>query len=302
MLPELRHAERHHGNALNGRHHGKKIRQRLVEIVAVVPCRAEHDLTVHGNARLRHAPEMPQRIARFFVAEHLVAQQRVGRLHRNVDGHMHFDDAVNVLVGEVRQRDIAALQKGKARVVVLEVDRFAHALGVLVDEAEDTVIAAGSLFVHERGCKSKPGILVFLLADQNRLLLTLSKKAHIQVLFGDCKAIVQYVVNHGIIDRVQAVACPDARFVGRRSGGDFGNFNHNAVPVLSYFRSRKRMRGIAPPKSSKVPHDIFQSSRTRGRVTPSPHPQNEKGRSTPRPSPLLQYACNKTVRITPRRS
>ena len=244
-----------------------------MEIVAVVPCRTEHDLAVHRNPRLGHAPEVPQRIARLFVAEHLIAQQRVGRLHGDIDRHVHFDDTVNVLVCEVRQRDIAALQKGKARVVVLEIDRFAHTLGILVDEAEDAVITAGTLFVHERGRKAEPRILILLLADQDKLRLAVAVKAHIQVLFGDRKAIVQNIVNDGIIDRIQAVTRTDARFRSRRTGGYFGDFDHNAVPVLSFFRSRMRMRGIAPPKSSKVSHST-RLSHTRGRVTPSPHPHS----------------------------
>lgn len=79
---------------------------------------------------------------------------------------MHLDDAVNVGVGEVGQGDIVAVQKGQTGVVVLEVQRLAHAFRKLVDEAEDAFVAAGVLFVHEGRGKLHAGILVFFLVQR----------------------------------------------------------------------------------------------------------------------------------------
>ena len=62
---------------------------------------------------------------------------------------MHRDDAVDLAVVDVRQRDVVAEQERKARVVVLEVQRFAHAGRKLVDEAENAFVAAGALLIHQ---------------------------------------------------------------------------------------------------------------------------------------------------------
>ena len=232
MLPEFRHAERHDCNRLHRRHHRKEVGKRLVEIVAVIPCRTQHDLAVHRNACFAHLPEIFQRLARFFIAEHFAAELRIGRLHRDIDRHMHFDDALDIMVGQVGQRDIAALQKGKARIVVLEIDRVAHSLRVLVDEAEDAVIAAGTLFVHEGGGKAEPRIVILALFQQKGTFLALPHDLDIQQAVRHGVAVVQHIGNHGAVNGNQAVARPDPRFLCRRAGGDFSYFDQIAAPCL----------------------------------------------------------------------
>ena len=237
LFAEFRHAERHDRDALDCRHHAEQIGERLMQIVAVIPCRAEDDLTVHRHAGIGHAAKIFQRFTGFFVAEHFIAQQRIGRLHGDIDRHMHFDDAVNILVGEVGQRDIAALQKGEPGIVILEIDRIPHPLRILVDEAENAVIAAGALFVHERSREAEAGVLIFALAQADLLLGAVPQEAHGQVLCGDGKAIIQHIMDHGIIDRDQAVAGADARFVSRRSGDNIGDLDQSRSPSFHAVKS-----------------------------------------------------------------
>lgn len=81
----------------------------------------------------------------------------------------HLYDTVNIRIRQVGERDIVPEEEGKPAVVVLEVEAFAHAGGHLVDEAEDALVFAGVLFVHQVGLEIEADVVVLRLFDAHRI-------------------------------------------------------------------------------------------------------------------------------------
>ena len=108
---------------------------------------------------------------------------------------MHFDYAVYLVLGKIGQRDIAALEKGKSRVVVLKVACGAHSGRVLVYKAENARIAAGMLFVHQRTAEFKTGVVLFLLADPEDHALSAAHDLKLQAALVNAEAVVKHVAN-----------------------------------------------------------------------------------------------------------
>ena len=107
---------------------------------------AEHELDVERYAARRERVQIAQHASGVLVAHHPHAQLGVGRVDRNVDGRdAHFHDALNLRGREVGERDVVTVQKRQPLVVVLEIQAFAQAARVLVDEAEDAAVAAAAL-------------------------------------------------------------------------------------------------------------------------------------------------------------
>jgi hypothetical protein len=122
---------------------GGEVADGSLELVAVVPAGTEDDLGVDVDAALGEAAERVHDRGRALDAEHAQAKFRIG----GVDGDVHrgellFNDALEVFVLHVRRGDVVAVEEGHAEIAVLEVDAFAEALGVLVDEAKDAVVVA----------------------------------------------------------------------------------------------------------------------------------------------------------------
>ena len=90
------------------------------------------------------------------------AAPHIGRdgVQRYVHGaQLAGDDAVDVLIGEVGERDEVALQKTQAVVVVADVERGAHVLGQHRHKTEDAAIHAGAHAVKDRSVKLDAPVL-----------------------------------------------------------------------------------------------------------------------------------------------
>ena len=144
-LAVTREAHRYHRRAGNRGVHARQLVHRAVEVRAIVPVRAEHDLRVHADARTGEALHHGQELALDLrPAEEAMAQLRVGRVDGDVErGEPLRLDALQLLLVEVGQRDVVAVQERQAEVVVLHVEALAHAARQLVDEAEDALVRAG---------------------------------------------------------------------------------------------------------------------------------------------------------------
>ena len=169
---------------------------------------------------------MPQGVAGFFIAEHFVAEQRIGRLHRDIDRHMHIDNAVHVLIGEIGQRDIAALQKGKPRIVIFKVNGLAHPFRILVNKAEDTMISACFLLIHERRGKAQPQVLILLLMHLHGIAFAAAVAADGKDPGSRCKTVIQNIMDYRFIDRNQLISGLNPCFCSRRAADDICNFYH----------------------------------------------------------------------------
>ena len=144
-LAVAREADRHD----RGRgHRGMQARQLVhgaLEVRAVVPFRAQHDLGVHEIPALASRSitgSSSRRDPR--LAEEGVAQIGIGGVHRDVERREALGlDSCQLRLVEIGQRDVVAVQERQPEVVVLHVEALAHALRELVDEAEDALVGAG---------------------------------------------------------------------------------------------------------------------------------------------------------------
>ena len=148
-------------------------------------------------------------------------------MHRDVDGgDAHFDNAVDVRVGKVGERDIIAEKEGKAAVVVFEINIFAHSLGILVDETENAFVAAGMLFVHQVGGELQADIIVLGLFERYRERFAASAKGKLQFFLGDIKTVIQNVCNCVAVDVYKRIAGQYACLCGGGISFDAGYFYH----------------------------------------------------------------------------
>ena len=74
----------------------------------------------------------------------------------------------------MRGRQRVAEQKGEAVVVIFKIDALSHSGRVLVDKAEDAVVAAAALLIHKVGFKLQTQVIVLLLFYRNREVLSVS--------------------------------------------------------------------------------------------------------------------------------
>ncbi len=87
-------------------------------------------------------------------------------MHGNINrADAHFNDTVDLTLINVRQRDVVAEQKRKAIIIILKIERFAHAGRQLVNEAEHALVAAGALPVHKICFKRKAQCAVLRLYE-----------------------------------------------------------------------------------------------------------------------------------------
>ena len=168
-------------------------------------------------------------------------------MHRHVNGaDAHVYDAPDLFLFQVRQGDVIAEQEGKAGIVVLEIKAFPHPLGKLVDEAEDAVVAAASLLVHQVGFKLQTYVLVFLLAHQHRAHLRPLLHRQAQLSLQGVKLIVEHVGNSVPIDRQKLFARTQARPFGRALRVDSHNGHRHEASSSSFAHPARGKQAQGP--------------------------------------------------------
>ena len=148
-------------------------------------------------------------------------------MHRDVDRrNVHLNDAVDVLVAEVGHGDEIAVEEGQAAVVVLEVEGLPHSLGELVDEAEDALVLAGVLLVHQRGLEVQTDVVVLPLADGDLKGNAVAGQLQPDLGGGEEEAVVQHVGDLAAIDGYEGVPRDNAVTLGAAVGDDGGDLDH----------------------------------------------------------------------------
>ena len=148
-----------------------------------------YDLTVHDYAAGCKAVHDIDAFSRVFVLQELYAQLGIGRVNGYVHrAYVQVDYALYLALGEVCERDVVSQQEAQAGVVVLEVHGLAHALGELVDKAEQTVVRAASGIIHEILGKLKTEIAPLRLFNAHRVLRAVGP--------------AQRYVQHGLIGEI----------------------------------------------------------------------------------------------------
>ena len=165
-LPVLGDAHRHDGAA--GKLPVRQIAEGAAQLVTVVPAGADHDLTVHHDARLTERLDVVQRPPGILIAQHGAVELGIGGVDGDVDGaDVQVDDALRLALRQVRQGNVVAQQEAEPRIVVLEVERLAHTRRHLIHEAEHAVVGAGAHFVHQIGVEVQPQILPLRLVQRD---------------------------------------------------------------------------------------------------------------------------------------
>ena len=108
---------------------------------------------------------------------------------------MHTDDALHIRLPHIGEGYIIPLQKGEALIVVLKIYGLSHPFGILIDEAEDTVVGTALLFVHEVGGKLHPQIGVFSVAKLERHLFPAPGQRDLRVGIRSVETVIQHVAN-----------------------------------------------------------------------------------------------------------
>ena len=142
MAGEPHRHHRHRGHA--GMEMGE-LAHRALELRPVVPFRHEHDLRVHHDARLGQPLHDGQELtADPRLAEEPVAEGGVRGVHGDVERREPLRlDARELVLLEIGQGDVVAVEKRQAEVVVLHVEALPHPARELVDEAEHALVGAG---------------------------------------------------------------------------------------------------------------------------------------------------------------
>mgnify|MGYP000479919929 CR=1 FL=1 len=75
----------------------------------------------------------------------------------------------------VCQCNIISLQEGQTRIVILKIQGIPHALRHLIDKAENTVIAAGAIIVHQTGLEYDTDIFIVILLNLQHFFRSISR-------------------------------------------------------------------------------------------------------------------------------
>ena len=75
---------------------------------------------------------------------------------------MVADNPVDIVVAHVGQCNIVSLQEGQTRIVILKIQGGTHSRRHLIDEAENAVVAAGTVLIHELVLECDADFLVVL--------------------------------------------------------------------------------------------------------------------------------------------
>ena len=244
----LREADGDYGDAADAWVQLRELPHGTRELLAVVIARAADYLTVHRDARRGEAAQGAHDVRGFRVPHELHAHLRVRGVDGDVDGaYFQLADALQLPLGEVRERYIAAREERKARVVVLEVQRPAQAARELVYEAEKAVVGAAPGLVHEVFLKIEAQVLALALAELHLVLLPGPRRAQAERqprLVGPV-AVVQHVLDLVAVYRQQLVA--HMHLAPRRGGLIYISYRVQHPKSLAEFaRSAKNCNPFFP--------------------------------------------------------
>ena len=207
---KARQSDRNERNGLRGRVQAVQIGERPVQHLAVIDARTAHDLRMEAQPRLGKAREPLHEPARRAVAHHLCAHLRI----RGMDGDIQradapAEDALQLLLRNVRQRHIIAHDEREAPIIVLDKQAGAHIARHLIDKAKDAAVGAGAHFAHQAGGKRQTERLAFPLADGNRpLFAPIAEQRNAQQSGRGQVFIIDKVQHRLAVDREQILPLP----------------------------------------------------------------------------------------------
>jgi len=169
--------------------------------------------------------------------QHARAHVDVGGVHRDVQRRQALaDDALEAAAAEAGQRDVVAVEEAEAVVLVLHVDRLAHPLGILVDEAEDAV-AGARLELHRREAVGHGLDVARIEMHGQRLTVGTQQAEGGRALFGGVVVEVEDVLEGAAVDLDHSVAGPPLVEAVQRGGECADQWDHG--------RTKKARNAIA---------------------------------------------------------
>ncbi len=144
-LPVAREPHRNDRRRRHTRMQSRQVAHGVLQVRAVVPVGDEDDLGVHGDACLGEPLHDGQELAPDVgTAEQTVAELGIGGMHRDIEWREPLLlDPCEVVLLEVGEGNVIAVEEGEPEIVVLDVEAPPHPPWQLVDEAEDALIGAG---------------------------------------------------------------------------------------------------------------------------------------------------------------
>ena len=232
-LPEFGQTHRHDGNAVHLGVQCLQLPHGPQQSLPVVEAGAADDLAVHDNAGLGKAAHDRHALPRPGVSQQLAAQLRVGSVDGDVDGaDVQGNDTLNLPLGEIGQGDVIAQQEAEPGVIILKVHGGAHALGQLVNKAEDAAVGAGPGRIHQIALEVQPQVAALVFQHMDVVLLPIrAAQQHIQLAVIGEELIVQHVQYSVVIDGQHRV--PRLGLAMEGTGGVNGLYGvfHSIPPV-----------------------------------------------------------------------
>jgi hypothetical protein len=202
----------------------RQLEKRPLQVRPVVEVRAQYDLRVHPDRRLRESLEPRQDFGGMArPAEQRVPQLGIGRVDRDVERREALlEDPLERSLVEVAQRDVVSVQERQSVIVVLHVEAPTHSPGQLVDEAEDALVGARRDVARPRRCELEPEIGAAPI-ESPRDSDAVALDGQLEPLVAAVKVKVDHITEPVAVDRDDPIAGNEPRRGRGRSrshGGD----------------------------------------------------------------------------------
>ena len=157
--------------------------------------------------------------------QHFAAKLRIHCLKRHIDGRkVIFDHTFNIFLAHIGQCNIISLQERKSGIIILEIQRFSHAWRHLIDKTEHTVIAAGTVIIHQAILEFDSKIFIVVFLDFKFPELTIGffyQKFYIFIIHEI--TIIKDVLHRLVVDLCQYISRFQFQFLTDASRKDPGN-------------------------------------------------------------------------------
>ena len=128
---------------------------------------------------------------------------------------MVADNPVDIVVAHVGQCNIVSLQEGQTRIVILKIQGGTHSRRHLIDEAENAVVAAGTVLIHELVLEYDADFLVILFFDfQVPFLAVLFPDREFQIRVVGLEVVIEDVLDDFPVHAEQFIARFEFQFFG----------------------------------------------------------------------------------------
>src|SRR5581483_7038068 len=221
------------------------------QVRAVVEAGAEHDLGMHPDPAGGQPPHALHQVTadRRRAPQEEVAHDRIGGVDRDVERREpELQDALDLALREVGQRDVVAVQEGEAVVVVLDVEALAEPSRQLVDEAEHALVGAGRDLGRRGRLALEPEPLAPLPPQHDRARLARPVGLDRQRLLARLDVEVDQVSEVAAVDAQEPVPGPEPRALGR--------------PARRH-RQDAHPGGRDPLRHQRPPQSTYRGARTR---------------------------------------